>query len=945
MPGLIERRAELSAIEEVLAGAEGGAGRTLLFSGPAGVGKSSLVVHAQELARARGFTVLRSCPTPVSATLAHGVVRDWVGPLAQRNGRGGKPFDGPAEGLARALSESGLDHHTWSLNTLDYALSWLFENLCETGPLLLVVDDVQWADSGSLQVLDLLSARLPRSPVVLLLGRRTGESTLGPDLLERITSRALTLTPQPLSVIGVDQLRQQLPAAPQMNRLPSQEVHRLTGGLPFLVRELLRSGPAASGQAPSPVVESVRDRLGRLGEPTLELARTVALLGDEASFDALGALCGLTVAELADPLEVLTDADIVTLGLWRAWPSHPLVREAILASMTPSERSLQHRRAAAYLAELDRPRQVIASHLVHTLPDEDHAVVELLRAAAEESLESGAPHVAAAQLLRAVGETTPDDTDPQLLRQAAAAHMRAGLADQAFELWDRALQRMRPVEDSAFCLADIGDAQMRLGERTAGRSTYLQASSLLQKHGHDASSQVARLVFARMGMARAVSSDTRPAIDKATAEAVAQPPETDSHADRLLFALASNSLALEGRDAAAARKLALRAAAGGRLLAEESCDGNGFYMAMAAFFWTDSFQEGLAALDRAVAESKARGSSLGFATASYSRGFLHYRRGNLRQAVADLHAALEMRERGWHEYVEPALAGLAFAHVALGQLEQARALEPDLRAVATGGDVMTAFAHTALGVIQASRGDHVGALRDYDAAATVTGPRAGNPAFVEWRELAVWSLLELGRRAEARNLAQEAVDRARAWGSPRSVGFALYVLGQVAAAPESVRLYREAISLLEGCGAVDQLARAQIALGSRLMRAPSTRREGADLLEQALDYAHETDVPSLVQRATRVLLQHGMKVAEHVDSPLQLLTPGERRVVELAAAGQTNRQIAQELFVTVKAVEWHLSNAYRKLSISSRAQLPAALAGQPDPGREERAVTTAPGTW
>ncbi len=929
---LVERCDEVAAIEEALSDALVGTGSTLLICGQAGVGKSSLVLHAEELARGGGFTVLRSCPTPVSEILAHGVVRDWVGPLARQNPPGTKPFDGPAEGLAGALTAPGPEHRNWTLSTIDYALAWVLENLSETGPLLLVVDDVQWADGGSLQLLDLLAARLHRSPVVLLLGRRTGEATLRPDILERISARSRVVTPVPLSVIGVEQMRQQLPAAPGTGAISTQEVHRLTGGLPFLVRELLRDGPGAAGQAPHSVVESVRDRLGRLGQPGLEIAHTVALLGDEATFDTLGELCGLTVAELADPLEVLTDADITTLGLWRAWPSHPLVREAILAAMSPSERSAKHCRAADHLSRLGRPRQVIASHLVHTLPDDDESVVALLRAAAEESLKSGAPQVAAAQLLRAVGETTPEQTDPQLLRQAAAAHMRAGLAPQAFELWQRALARMESAEDRAMCLADIADAQMRVGERRAARSTYRRAGGMLRNPGPDSSSQVQRLVFARLATARALPHDVQPALDRAIREAMAQPPEADSHADRLLFGLASNAMAMEGRDAPVASRLALRAESGGRLLAEETCDGTGYYMTIAAFFWTDSFEVGLAALDEAVAQSRARGSQLGFATASYCRGFLHYRRGNLRQSVADLEAALEMRGRGWGEYVEPALAVLSLAHLALGQTEQAQVLEPELRALAAGNDLVTAFAHLGLGVLRASHGDDAGAVTEYEAVAAIAGDRAGNPAFLEWRELAVWSLLRLGRRSEARTLAQEAADRARAWGSPRSVGVALHALGHVTAPPESVRFWREAVSLLEACGAVDQLARVRIALGSQLMRAPSTRSEGADLLGEAFTYAQETDVPVLVQRATNVLLQHGMKVAGYVRSPLQLLTPGERRVVELAVAGHTNREIAQELFVTVKAVEWHLSNAYRKLEISSRAQLPAALAGQRDTG-------------
>ncbi len=925
MSGLIERSAELSAVEEVLAAAESGTGQVLLFSGQAGVGKSSLVAHAREVARQRGFAVLHSCPTPVSTGLAHAVVRDWVGPLARDCASGSKPFDGPAANLAGALSVTGPGHQAWSLNTLDYALGWLLENLCEHGPLLLVVDDVQWADTGSLQVLDLLSARLERSPIVLLLGRRTGESVVRPDLLDRIARRARVLVPEPLSVIGVEQLRHQL-LGEATSRISSQELHRHTGGLPFLVREVLRSG--LDRTAPRSVVASVRERLERLGQPTLEIARAIALLGEEATFDALGELCALTVAELADPLEVLTDAAVVTLGMWRAWPSHPVVREAILAALSPSERSEQHRRAATYLAKLDRPRQVVASHLVHTLPAEDHGVVALLRAAAEESLVSGAPQVAAAQLLRAVGETTPESTDPQLIRAAASAHMRAGLVREALALWHQALDRMSDPTAQALCLLDLGDAQITTGHREAARASYERAGRLLTEAGHDSSSQAVRLLVARMGLTRTIYDGAQAVTEAAVADATAQPATSDTHADRLVFATHAMEVAFRGRDHHRARALALRALADGRLLEEETADGNGFYIAVGVLAWTDAFPQALAAADAAIDDAHRHGSPLGFAKASFSRGYTHYRQGNLRRAVADLDAALAMRDSGWNAYPESALACLAYAHIGLGQLQEALALEPELRERAQGNGLARAVALTAAGIIRACEGDHERALEDYRTVAGIVAPAAADCPVLEWRELTAWSLRALGRRAEALTVATEAVTVARRWGVPRTVGFALRTLSHVAPPDRAIPLLRESVHLLEVSQAVDYLARARADLGAVLIRSHSGRAEGVSLLRQSLEYARQTDVPFLVQQATRLLNRHGVNVDATADSPLHLLTPGERRVVELAVLGRTNRQIAQELFVTVKAVEWHLSNAYRKLSISSRAQLPAALAGQ-----------------
>jgi DNA-binding CsgD family transcriptional regulator len=161
------------------------------------------------------------------------------------------------------------------------------------------------------------------------------------------------------------------------------------------------------------------------------------------------------------------------------------------------------------------------------------------------------------------------------------------------------------------------------------------------------------------------------------------------------------------------------------------------------------------------------------------------------------------------------------------------------------------------------------------------------------------------------------------------VGFALHTLAVTSPAAEAVPLLREAVAQLDAAGAVDLRARAGLELGALLVKATAEdRTEGVRLLREALDYASTTDVPPVQRRAVRLLVRAGEPVTERGESPIGALTPGERRVVELAAAGDTNRQIAQKLFVTVKAVEWHLSNAYRKLGVSSRAQLPDVLSGE-----------------
>jgi DNA-binding CsgD family transcriptional regulator len=164
------------------------------------------------------------------------------------------------------------------------------------------------------------------------------------------------------------------------------------------------------------------------------------------------------------------------------------------------------------------------------------------------------------------------------------------------------------------------------------------------------------------------------------------------------------------------------------------------------------------------------------------------------------------------------------------------------------------------------------------------------------------------------------------------VGWALRAQAHLLEREEAQAQLREAVRLFEECGSIHYLARTRMDLGELLLQSDDTREEGVALMRAALAFGREQDIRPIVSRAGHVLVRHGVSVVDPATSPLAPLTPGERRVVQLAATGQTNRRIAEELFVTVKAVEWHLSNAYRKLGVTSRAQLPDVLAGT-DPGR------------
>jgi DNA-binding CsgD family transcriptional regulator len=199
-----------------------------------------------------------------------------------------------------------------------------------------------------------------------------------------------------------------------------------------------------------------------------------------------------------------------------------------------------------------------------------------------------------------------------------------------------------------------------------------------------------------------------------------------------------------------------------------------------------------------------------------------------------------------------------------------------------------------------------------------------SPAAGRWRSLAAEALAQLGRRDEALALARRELDGARVWGAPGALGNALRVLGLIEGGAAGLERLEQAVDVLDGSPARLGQAKALAALGGALRRArrPGEAREP---LRRALELAVACDAPGLAEHVRSELYASGARPRTDALAGAAALTASERRVAARAAAGETNRDIAQALFVTPKTVEVHLSNAYRKLGIRSRRELAAAL--------------------
>ncbi len=199
-----------------------------------------------------------------------------------------------------------------------------------------------------------------------------------------------------------------------------------------------------------------------------------------------------------------------------------------------------------------------------------------------------------------------------------------------------------------------------------------------------------------------------------------------------------------------------------------------------------------------------------------------------------------------------------------------------------------------------------------------------DPARLWWRSLKAQALDLLDRREEGIQLAREELRVTRAFGAPWSLGRTLRVLGTLER-EQGLDTLREAVDVLEGSTARLEHAKAVGALGAGLRRArkPTEAREH---LRRALELASACGADGLAANVRAELHSAGARPRRDALGGVQSLTPSERRVVDLAAAGRSNREIAQELYVTPKTVEVHLSNAYRKLDIRSRTELARLVA-------------------
>src|SRR5439155_24371060 len=277
------------------------------------------------------------------------------------------------------------------------------------------------------------------------------------------------------------------------------------------------------------------------------------------------------------------------------------------------------------------------------------------------------------------------------------------------------------------------------------------------------------------------------------------------------------------------------------------------------------------------------------------------------------------------------VASLMNALVARGAIEEADELAGrDTIGADAPPTFPLALLLTARANLHVVRGRASAALADARAAGDLVSAAISNPGCLGWYPPAALALTALDRRDEARAMAEDALADARRFGIPDAEGEALRTLGLVAGGTEGVDALRASVAALERAEGRLEHARCVLGLGAALRRVGELV-EARKILREALDLTARLGASGLADRAHEELVAAGARPRRdrRMLSGTESLTASEDRVAALAAEGLTNREIAQRQFVTVKAVEWHLRNVYRKLDIGSREQLPDALGPGP----------------
>lgn len=933
----LERESQMRAIDAFLRRVSAGRGGLVAVEAGAGLGKSTLLHWlAQRVAQQGDMQLLSARCAPSEQELTLGVALQLfertVGAVARPD---------PAFRGAASLALPLFDPSSWDPGAapglregLLHGLFWLTVNLSTRAPLLLVVDDVHWADSASLRFLLYLARRLDEIAVGIVVSRRPAERD-SHGLLEELVgdpwSERITLPP--LSERGVFQVLEHGLGEPVGAEF-ARAAAAAGGGNPFLTHAIVRSlrddGIAPSdenarwiaGLRPEAVQHQLLVRTSRLGADAVAFASAAAVLDEGALFAHVAELAGLPPDAAARAGDALVDTDILA-STAPVMFAHPLVRSVLYDQLPAAQRARMHARAAEILRAEQAGVEEVAVQLLRASRVGEPWAVEVLCAAAARAQAEGNPESATHYLERASRE--PVDAEHLSAILLALGDAQAQLGEPAAESTVlRALELIAEPNSRARCLQALGTIQYTRGELRAAAATFGRAIGLLEERADD---ELARDLhagyFSVASLVPELADEARVHVEPL----LRRPAGGETAAERSALAAMAAFHASSGAPRDQAIALARRAWGDGALLREEGAGGWAWSLVTGALTWTDEFASSLSISHAVMEEARRIGSVTAYANANFTAQATYWT-GRLDEGRAYGEAVLDARRSGWRAFLGTALGLQARILIEQDELDAAETVLSSAGELDDNADGAAWLA--ARGRLLLVQGRPNEALTDLLSAGEVLDRvRFVNPVMAPWRIDAALAHHQLSQLDAARKLLAEVAEIAERSGTPTHRAMLLRTEAVLVDPPEAADLLEQALELLTESEAQLERLRCLAALGWVRRRA-GRRKEATAAVGAAHELARRLSARRLERQLAAELKVLGARPRPRRYGGADALTASERRVAELAAGGLANREIAEALFVTPRTVEQHLYNTYKKLGIKTRAKLAEVLATTAD---------------
>jgi DNA-binding CsgD family transcriptional regulator len=882
----------------------------LLLEGQAGIGKTSLWRVAAKCAHELQVQTLTAFPTAAETKLPYAGLSDLLEGLDEQVGT-------LPQNLRRALDVAllrleNVPYEGTYQRAIAAATLHLLRNLANQGPAVVAIDDVQWLDAPSAEALAFAFRRLEERPAGLLITARSGESK--PVAFDRIVHaesfRRMELDPLTLDDLDLallEHLGQRLPLSVLI------EVGRSSAGNPLFALELGRAlldgrilhRPGRPLNVPTDLRALVGERLAALPAEAIELLATVSAMSHPTR-----ELIEKILPDAHRRIRLAIDDGLLQERGDRLVAAHPLYGSVPMAEMATHDRRDLYARASAAATDLEEKARLLA---LSTDPP-NGKVAQVLEEAGRHAEHRGAPDIGAALLEQALTYSAPEDSEGRLERTSAAARcfLKSNRADRAARLFEQAIANCRPGDRRARLMFE------RLFIADLPEDQYLPLAERILNEAEDPS------LRARVHCQTAWELITTFHNQSAKAHVAAAHGEASSAGDAALLARAMGLEATlsffdgEGvRRDLADRAIELERRSG---TPSSTVDSSPRYLWAIICLWADLLDESRFYFLQLRSDALAESNEPELWLMDWYLMSLEWRAGNWKDARR---YALSC------DRLEELLYGRAGTSIALidalqGNVAAARqaASAARDRGESDGEPFKVIQSQSVLGLAELTAGDHqavIAHLSDLPGRLNEVG--VCEPGHFRFHPDLVEAYVAVGQLEEAKRVGDHLESLAAPTGRRAALAALARCRGWIAVNdghPEiGLRSLEESVGLYRALGQPFELGRTLLLTGSAQRRSRMWAKARVSL-DEARDIFLSLGSPPWAAKAAREVEKIGGRSPSRWE-----LTPAEEQMANLAGQGRTNREIAEELFVSIKTVEWTLSKVYRKLQVRSRTELAA----------------------